>query len=93
MPSKRSTSTRRCPPPTTGQVSTSEVTRIVEESTAIRSFYLEPDDGAGLLPHLAGQHLPIRVTLPGADNRHIAGVPHVAMAFHPKVMTDTLKLL
>ena len=32
-------------------------------------------------------------TLPGADNRHIAGVPHVAMAFHPKVMTDTLKLL
>jgi len=32
-------------------------------------------------------------TLPGADNRHIAGVPHVAMAFHPKVMADTLKLL
>ena len=32
-------------------------------------------------------------TLPGADNRHIAGVPHVALAFHPKVMADTLKLL
>ena len=32
-------------------------------------------------------------TLPGADNRHMAGVPHVAMAFHPKVMADTLKLL
>ena len=44
-----------------------KVARIVEESTAIRSFYLEPDDGAGLLPHLPGQHLPIRVTLPGAD--------------------------
>lgn len=44
-----------------------KVARIVDESTAIRSFYLEPDDGAGLLPHLAGQHLPIRVTLPGAD--------------------------
>lgn len=44
-----------------------KVARIVQESTAIRSFYLEPDDGAGLLPHLPGQHLPIRVTLPGAD--------------------------
>ena len=43
-----------------------KVARIVEESTAIRSFYLEPDDGAGLLPHLVGQHLPIRVLLPGA---------------------------
>lgn len=32
-------------------------------------------------------------TLPGADNRHIAGVPHVAMAFHPQVMAETLKLL
>lgn len=44
-----------------------KVARIIQESTAIRSFYLEPDDGAGLLPHLPGQHLPIRVTLPGAD--------------------------
>lgn len=44
-----------------------KVTRIVEESTAIRSFYLAPDDGAGLLPHLPGQHLPIRVLPPGAD--------------------------
>lgn len=32
-------------------------------------------------------------TVAGADNRHVAGVPHVAMAFHPKVMADTLKLL
>jgi triacylglycerol esterase/lipase EstA (alpha/beta hydrolase family) len=24
-------------------------------------------------------------TLPGADNRHIAATPHVAMAFHPEV--------
>ena len=32
-------------------------------------------------------------TLPGADNRLIAGVPHVAMAFHPKVMADTLSCL
>ncbi|MDE1182505.1 pyridoxamine 5'-phosphate oxidase family protein [Paraburkholderia sp.] len=41
------------------------VTKIVDESTAIRSFHLQPDDGAGLIPHAAGQHLPVRVTLPG----------------------------
>ncbi|WP_137173152.1 pyridoxamine 5'-phosphate oxidase family protein [Massilia sp. HP4] len=44
-----------------------KVARIVEESASVRSFYLEPDDGAGLLPHLPGQHLPIRLTPPGAD--------------------------
>jgi uncharacterized protein len=44
-----------------------KVTKIVEESPSIRSFHLHPDDGAGLLPHAAGQHLPIRVTVPGAD--------------------------
>ncbi|MGO4330103.1 pyridoxamine 5'-phosphate oxidase family protein [Cupriavidus sp. 2TAF22] len=38
------------------------VTRLVEESMGIRSFHLEPADGAGLIPHLAGQYLPIRVT-------------------------------
>lgn len=43
------------------------VTRIVEESATIRSFHLQPADGAGLLPHEAGQHLPIRVTPPGTD--------------------------
>ncbi|CAM4153202.1 pyridoxamine 5'-phosphate oxidase family protein [Bordetella tumulicola] len=43
------------------------ISRIVQESESIRSFHLEPNDGAGLLPHAAGQHLPIRVRLPGAD--------------------------
>lgn len=42
-----------------------KVTKIVDESSVIRSFHLEPLDGAGLIPHAAGQHLPIRVTLPG----------------------------
>ena len=28
--------------------------------------------------------------LPGADNRHVPGVAHVALAFHPKVMADTM---
>ncbi|HVI27059.1 pyridoxamine 5'-phosphate oxidase family protein [Hansschlegelia sp.] len=43
------------------------VAKIVDESRSIRSFHLLPADGAGLIPHEAGQHLPIRVTLPGAD--------------------------
>ncbi|KIG08124.1 2Fe-2S iron-sulfur cluster-binding protein [Caballeronia concitans] len=42
------------------------VSRIVEESDVIRSFWLDPADGAGIVPHAAGQHLPVRVTLPGA---------------------------
>ncbi|KAA0689147.1 FAD-binding oxidoreductase [Neorhizobium sp. P12A] len=43
------------------------VDHIVDESTVIRSLYLSPTDGAGLIPHKAGQHLPIRVLLPGED--------------------------
>ncbi|NYZ13967.1 2Fe-2S iron-sulfur cluster binding domain-containing protein [Azospirillum sp. RWY-5-1] len=44
-----------------------KVAAIVEESASIRSFHLRPDDGIGLPPHEAGQHIPIRVTLPGTD--------------------------
>jgi len=44
-----------------------KVARVVPESASIQSFYLEPEDGAGVLPHLAGQYLPIRVRIPGAD--------------------------
>ncbi|PWK35045.1 2Fe-2S iron-sulfur cluster-binding protein [Cupriavidus plantarum] len=40
------------------------VVDIVDESSTIRSFHLEPDDAAGMIPHMAGQHLPIRVTPP-----------------------------
>lgn len=43
------------------------VTRIEEESANIRSFYLEPADGAGLPLFQAGQHLPIRLQLPGTS--------------------------
>jgi len=39
-----------------------KVSKINDESSVIRSFQFEPVDGAGLIPHLAGQHLPIRVT-------------------------------
>ncbi|EHP42143.1 putative oxidoreductase [Cupriavidus basilensis OR16] len=41
------------------------VARIVEESSVVRSLHLEPADGAGRVAHLAGQFLPIRVTLAG----------------------------
>ncbi|WP_397448819.1 pyridoxamine 5'-phosphate oxidase family protein [Pseudomonas sp. NA-150] len=41
------------------------VRRIHDESRSIRSFELEPADGLGLIAHAAGQHLPIRVSLPG----------------------------
>jgi hypothetical protein len=32
-------------------------------------------------------------TLPGADNRHLATTPHVAMAFHPAVFDEVLRLV
>ena len=38
------------------------VTRIEDESTTIRSFYLEPSDGLGRIDHRPGQYLPIRIT-------------------------------
>lgn len=39
------------------------IASVVDESRFIRSFVLEPADGAGLIPHLAGQHLPVRMTI------------------------------
>jgi hypothetical protein len=42
------------------------VSRIVKESADIRSFHLEPTDGAGIIPHVAGQFLPIRVVPAGS---------------------------
>ena len=37
------------------------VTRIVDESSVIRSFHLQPDDGHAVPAFEAGQHLPIRL--------------------------------
>lgn len=37
------------------------VARVVEESSVVRSLYLEPADGEAIHGHDAGQHLPIRV--------------------------------
>lgn len=41
------------------------VTRIVDESSVIRSFHLQPDDGHAVPAFEAGQHLPIRLRLDG----------------------------
>ncbi len=38
------------------------VERTIEESSTIRSLHLAPVDGEALIPHLAGQHLPISIT-------------------------------
>jgi len=43
------------------------VTRIEEESAAIRSFYLESTDGQPLAPFEAGQFLTLRLPLPDQD--------------------------
>lgn len=32
-------------------------------------------------------------TLPGADNRHVPGAGHVDLAFHPRVMSESLDML
>ncbi|MES2185139.1 MAG: pyridoxamine 5'-phosphate oxidase family protein [Pseudomonadota bacterium] len=45
------------------------VARTVEESAVIRSLWLEPADGAARVPHLAGQHVPLRVVPHAADQK------------------------
>ncbi|RQQ44587.1 2Fe-2S iron-sulfur cluster-binding protein [Burkholderia stagnalis] len=43
------------------------VTGIVDEAHAIRSFHFEAADGGALPSYEAGQHMPIRVAIPGRD--------------------------
>ncbi|MEM1432826.1 MAG: pyridoxamine 5'-phosphate oxidase family protein [Pseudomonadota bacterium] len=42
-----------------------EIVETRTESASVCSFYLEPRDGHGVLPFQAGEHLPVRVQLPG----------------------------
>jgi ferredoxin-NADP reductase/predicted pyridoxine 5'-phosphate oxidase superfamily flavin-nucleotide-binding protein len=42
-----------------------KIAAITEESSSVRSLRLEPADGLALLPHRAGQHLPIRLATAG----------------------------
>jgi ferredoxin-NADP reductase/predicted pyridoxine 5'-phosphate oxidase superfamily flavin-nucleotide-binding protein len=46
------------------------VTRVVDESSVIRSFHLLPADGHALPPFEAGQHLPIRLETAGGERLH-----------------------
>lgn len=41
------------------------ITRIEDESTLIRSFYLMPTDGQAVPAHKSGQFLPVRLDVPG----------------------------
>jgi ferredoxin-NADP reductase len=41
------------------------VQSIVHESDTAKSFYLIPADGGGLTPYHPGQHLPLRLAIPG----------------------------
>ena len=53
------------------------VERTVDESSVIRSFHLAPADGLPVPPFEAGQHLPIRLTLPdGAELRRTYTISH-----------------
>jgi uncharacterized protein len=47
------------------------INKIVEESSVVRSLFLEPTDGVGLIPSLAGQHLPIRLIDPRTGNETV----------------------
>ncbi|RXV69151.1 pyridoxamine 5'-phosphate oxidase [Burkholderia stabilis] len=47
------------------------IARIVDEARAIRSFHFEPADGGTLPAYEAGQHLTLRITLPGSDTPSI----------------------
>ncbi|VWC26173.1 pyridoxamine 5'-phosphate oxidase [Burkholderia lata] len=44
------------------------IAKIVDEARAIRSFHFEPVDGGALPAYEAGQHLTLRVALPGSDS-------------------------
>lgn len=53
------------------------VTRIVDESSVIRSFHLRPADGRAVPSFLAGQHLPIRIqTAAGDELRRTYTISH-----------------
>ncbi|RQR56642.1 pyridoxamine 5'-phosphate oxidase [Burkholderia sp. Bp9140] len=43
------------------------IAKVVDEAHAIRSFHFEPADGGALPAYEAGQHLTLRVALPGGD--------------------------
>ena len=51
---------------------------IEPESDSVRSFYLEPADGGGIVPHIPGQFLPIAVTVAGEVLKRTYTLSHAA---------------
>lgn len=47
------------------------VTRKVEESSVITSFYLKPQDGGEIADYQPGQYVSVRMEIPGEKNTHI----------------------
>lgn len=47
-----------------------KITRVIDESSVIRSFHLAPADGHAVPPFLAGQHLPIRLQTAAGEELH-----------------------
>jgi hypothetical protein len=47
-----------------------KITRVIDESSVIRSFHLAPADGHAVPPFLAGQHLPIRLKTVAGEELH-----------------------
>jgi uncharacterized protein len=66
------------------------VARIVAESATIRSFYLTPGDGGGVVPHKPGQYLPIRMTVAGQP-KPILRTYTVSDATNPEGLRITVK--
>lgn len=55
------------------------IAKIVQESSVVKSFWLEPRDAKGPWLHEAGQYLPVRLKLPG-DSHHTSRVYTVSVA-------------
>jgi triacylglycerol lipase len=69
-----------------------------QQSLVARELELHPQRNAGLFVCWYSNTDNIvfpasTATLPGADNRLVAGAAHVALAFHPKVMAESLAMV
>lgn len=64
---------------TRGQWRDFRIVDIVQESSVVKSFWLEPVDASGLWLHQAGQYLPVRLKLPG-DEHHASRVYTLSVA-------------
>lgn len=57
-----------------------QVTKKVQESKVITSFYLEPEDGQPISSYKPGQYVSVKVDIPGEKNTHIR---QYSLSIHP----------